>query len=521
MKFNKYIYWVGLTLTTLTTACEEQDDIITSIEYERLFTPIGIEARVINKTDVRLSWTEAAGVTGYNIEIFANDSLTFAGTPVKTFTIGADQNPFTIEALEGETKHSARLQALCDDASKTSKWNGVYFKTEAEQLFKPFGNNDVAATSVTLTWTAGRKATTITLQPGNIVHQVTADEIAAGKAVIEGLTPETEYKAVMMNGEKTVGEISFETLLDLGGAIEVKPESDWVAMLTAAEAGDAFAFHPGTYQAALNDAGVVDKVVIEKGIEIKAVRPYDRPVINACIQLKSGASLSMKQIILDGTNTDGSQAFEYKDAVEFGSLVLEDCEIKNYSKGFYYVNVAATINEITINNCLIHDIICDGGDMFDCRAGAIKAINLTNSTIWNSCASRDFIRYDDKSSDFPGISPVVTIDHCTIDGVCGGGRRLFYVRFKGNSIIYTNNILSNTPTNERGFSDQGNTAIPTFDNNNYFNAPNFTSDINGKAKFFDTEGTMIDPGYKDAANGDFTLSNEDLIYNQVGDPRWW
>ena len=38
---------------------------------------------------------------------------------------------------------------------------------------------------------------------------------------------------------------------------------------------------------------------------------------------------------------------------------------------------------------------------------------------------------------------------------------------------------------------------------------------------FDTEGTTLDPGYKDAANGDFTLSNEDLIYEQIGDPRWF
>ena len=73
----------------------------------------------------------------------------------------------------------------------------------------------------------------------------------------------------------------------------------------------------------------------------------------------------------------------------------------------------------------------------------------------------------------------------------------------------------------RGFSDSGNTAIPTFGNNNYFNTTNFISNDGGTAKFFDEKGTALDPGYKDAANGDFTLSNEDLIYYQVGDPRWY
>lgn len=78
------------------------------------------------------------------------------------------------------------------------------------------------------------------------------------------------------------------------------------------------------------------------------------------------------------------------------------------------------------------------------------------------------------------------------------------------------------PNCGRGFSDNSNTAEPTFDNNNYFNTKNLVSEGGDeKAKFFDTDGTTLDPGYADAANGDFTLSQEDLIYNQVGDPRWF
>ena len=37
----------------------------------------------------------------------------------------------------------------------------------------------------------------------------------------------------------------------------------------------------------------------------------------------------------------------------------------------------------------------------------------------------------------------------------------------------------------------------------------------------DKSATTLNPGFKDAAGGDFTLSDEDLIYNQVGDPRWY
>ena len=40
------------------------------------------------------------------------------------------------------------------------------------------------------------------LEPGGIQHTVTAGEIAAGIATIEGLTAETTYTATLKNGAK-------------------------------------------------------------------------------------------------------------------------------------------------------------------------------------------------------------------------------------------------------------------------------------------------------------------------------
>lgn len=69
--------------------------------------------------------------------------------------------------------------------------------------------------------------------------------------------------------------------------------------------------------------------------------------------------------MLDGTNTDGSQAIEYKKEGGFGDLTINGCEIRNYIKGLIYINVAAVPNTIKIENSLIHDIVCDGGDFID------------------------------------------------------------------------------------------------------------------------------------------------------------
>lgn len=522
-KLKRYTYALGLALVALTTACEDQSEEVTSIDYDRIFAPIKVEARVINRTNVQLSWNLSKGATAYNIELFANDSLTFAGSPVKTFNgITNAQIPYQIIGLDGETQYSARIQAVCEDESKTSKWSGVFFETDTEQILSPVTEEDLTFNSVTLHWPPGQTATEIVLTPADVpAHVITADEIAAGQATITGLKAETEYTAKLMNGDRTRGTQTFTTLIDLGGAIEVKPDDNLVEMLINANPGDAFALHPGTYIIP-DEENAAGKLNIATSVEIKAVRPSDRPVINGCITLNEGASLTIKQVVMDGTGTDGSQAFEFKTATNFGKLIIDDCEIKNYTKGFYYVNVAAQIEELTINNCLISNIECDGGDMFDCRKGYIANLNITNTTVWNSCKARDFVRYDDASGNFAGAAPVIKIDHCTIDGVSNdASRRFFYVRFKNNSISFTNNLLSNMNACGRGFSDSGNTAVPTFSNNNYFNTANLISNDGGTAKFFDEKGSALDPGYKDAANGDFSLSNEDLIYNEVGDPRWY
>lgn len=515
-KITKYTYVLGLALVALTTACEDQGSEITEVNYERLFSPLNLEARVTNKTNVRLNWTATKGATSYTIEVFADDNLTFTGTPAKTIEgVTVAELPYTIMGLEGETQYSIRIKAVGEDI-EASKWSTATATTDAEQILEAVVEADLTSTSVTLHWPAGETATTITLTPGDITHTVTADEIATGTATIDGLTPEVAYTAKLMNGTKTRGTATFTTLIDLAGAIAINPDDDFASMLESAQDGDAFAFYPGTYMVQGED-GKAGKLNISASIEIKAVRPSDRPVINGCIALNNGASLTMKQIKIDGTNTDGSQAFDFKTATSYQSLILDDCEISNYTKGFFYINVAATIDKISINNCLIHGIQCSGGDFFDSRSGAYKELSLINSTVYNSGASgRDFVRFDDKSSAFPGISPIITITNCTIE-LDTDTKRIFYVRFKGNSITFKNNLVTNT---KAIFSDQVNTAIPTFGNNNYFNTPGLFTGGSTSAKFFDDNATKLDPDYADATKGDFTVSNEDIIFYKIGDPRW-
>ena len=491
---------------------DDRSEELTSIDYERLFSPIKIEAFVINRTDARLSWVINKDVESYSLEVFADDSLIFAGTPVRTYEgVTGDQLPFYIRELDGETRYSVRIKSVASGKTE-SKWSGVTFKTGTENIFLPFQDGDVKATSVTLRWSPGKALTAIMLEPGGIQHTVTADEIAAGSATIEGLTAETSYTAILKNGTKTRGILEFMTLVDIGNAIAVHPEDDFISLLAAANDGDAFALFPGTY-------GSASKFSVNKSIEIKGVYPYNKPVLNGYISLEDGAALLLKDITLDGTGlADGNQSVVFNTAgVNYGDLRIDGCEIRNYVKGLYYLNVAAVVESITINNCLIYNIECSGGDFMDSRAGAIKTLTLSNTTVYNSVLARDLIRYDDKSSSFPGITSKIFVNHNTLYGVANGGKRLLYVRFKGTEISFTNNIVAETTAI---FSNQSSTAIPVFGNNNYFNAPGLFTGGSTSSLIFDDSASSENPGFVNVTNGDFTVTNELLKAKGTGDPRW-
>jgi hypothetical protein len=516
MKMRRKTYIILYALSAIAifnfSCTDDRAEELTSIDYDRLFSPIKIEAVVINRTDVRLTWGLNDDAESYSLEVFADDSLTFVGTPVRTYNdVTGDQLPFYIRELDGDTQYSVRIKAVA--AGKTdSKWSGVTFRTGTENIFLPFQDGDVEATAVTLRWIPGRTLTSIQIEPGGIVHTVTADEIAAGSATIEGLTSETNYTVTLKNGAKTRGILEFMTLVDIGNAIAVHPGDDFLALLAAANDGDAFALFPGTY-------GTGDMFVVNKSIEIKGVYPYNKPVLSGYISLEEGAGLLLKDVILDGGALQGQSIVFNTADVTYNALTVEGCEIKDYVKGVYYLNVASLVESITYHNNLIYNIQCDGGDFMDSRKGAFNSLTLTNNTIYNSAAGRDLIRYDDASSAFPGMTSTILVDHNTLYGVCNSpSKRLFYVRFKENKITFTNNIVAETSCI---FTNQNNTdPSPTFGGNNFFNAPNLFSASGSSSKFYDDSATQEDPGFIDPANGNFTVTNELLKAKGTGDPRW-
>ena len=526
-KKNLYIgaLVLGLCLTSTTfTSCSDPED-TQDLVLARVLSPTGITARISNNTDIVVNWNATDGASSYEIEAYADNNDYENSTPAVTAT--TTSTTYTLTNLIGETDYYVRVRAIDgENEARNSKWVEIMRTTNPEQNMNKVKSADIQGKAVKVTWTPGLQVDKVVCTPSTagstaptVSHELTTDEIAAGSAIVTGLTPETSYKVTLKLGEKTRGFASFTTNIDFSDAIVVSPTDDWVSTIQNAAAGTKIALAPGTYS--LTNA----KLQIKSNVKIGAQNSGDLPVLNTCIHVNNEASLMLYQVVLDGTGTDGSQAIEYKTSGSFGDLTIKGCEVRNYTKGFIYINTAAVVNEIDIDNTLVHDIECSGGDLIDSRKGGWNNLNITNSTFYNSAAKRDILRADDASSSV-NANMETLIDKCTFYNVGNGNAnyRFFYIRFKGNSNTFTNNIVANF-NNKRGFANSSSVAAPTYSNNYYFNCKNLTELAEGNTEtctHFDTTGTVLSANpFKDADNGDFTIVDEELQSKMFGDPRWY
>ncbi len=506
-------------------SCSEPDDIITSVQYDRLFSPTEVGARVRNRTSVEVSWsTRNAKVDQFTVELSTDEGFS---SIARSATAAA--SPVTIAGLDGETEYFVRVKAAAEGQTE-SKWSpAAKFTTDTENIYLPLQDGDLQATTVTLRWTPGETVETVEVldQAGAKVksQSVSSGESAAGTMVVTDLQGETTYTFVLKRNGKTRGSMTVTTELNLDGATKVTVDDDWYNMLKNANDGDVFAFMPGEYSTYdIEGNGAFSGVTLSKSVSIKAAKSTDKPVFSGFnFKLEAGVSLDLLNVVFDG-NKHSDQFIVYAADGDIDHLNISGCEISNYVKGFFYINVAAVINNITIDNCLIHDIECSGGDFFDSRKGGYNAFNLTNTTIYRSAAKRDVFRYDDASGSVTAAS-VINVDHCTFAEVGNGAAnyRIFYVRYKGNTISFTNNVVADF-NNARGFSEQKNTAVPTFEGNYYFNTQNLVKIADGNTQaiqFFDSKGTVLSESpFKNAADADYTVTNDDISYLKAGDPRW-
>ncbi|TCO03631.1 DUF4957 domain-containing protein [Natronoflexus pectinivorans] len=518
-------YFLGLIATASFGSCSDDiDPEITEINVSRLFSPVDLEVRIINQTSARLSWKAVNKATSYTVEFFQNENSDieepeFSGSPTKTVEgITYSQLPYTVPGFAGETTYSVRVKAVGESILE-SKWIEALFTTGTEQILSAIQPDDIGATTFILRWPAGEVATSVVLFDGTneLTFEVTQEHIEAGEITLTGLNSETGYFLRLVNNGSTRGTHNFTTLIDIGDAILVEPGDNLKEIIEAAEEGDVFALMPGEYQVDAN-------IHISKTIGIIAVRPFEKPVINGVVfRISGGAGFRLKDLILDGeTAPDGNQTIIYDEVLgageTYGNAIIEGCEIKNYVKGVFYASNAVLIESVSITGTIYSDIVTEGGDFIDFRNGMTKVFDFKNNTVYNSVVNRDVIRMDNAAAFSGDNTAIITIENNTFYNVItqeGSTRRILYVRLANHEIYVRKNIFANIVGT---YSNQSATTVVGMDGNNYFNAPNLTND---EITVYDRWNyTELNPGFADPENGNFTISNEDLIFYRIGDPRW-
>jgi hypothetical protein len=496
----------------LFVACDDNiDPLVEELDLSRVLTPKGLTARIRNNTTIELTWELRADAEEYVVE-FSEDSLKF-NTIIKTATVQRDELPYQA-VFDGGTRYSARVKGVGADIGD-SNWIGVTIMTDQENIFLPVQDGDIEAVSATVRWPANSDVTNLIINPGGVDRPITDNEKIAGSAIVTGLTGETDYTILLKKGIKIRGSVSFTTLIDLGGATAVHPEDDLNALVTAALPGDVLVLFPGDYTV------FTGSIAINKSITIKGLYPYDKPKVHVQFSIENGASaveIGDLDMNGDGTLTD---VFRYNTAsVTYGSLSITGCYIHDFDRSFIGGNVSATVQSVTVNNNILKNVMTNGGDFIDFRTAYLASLTITNSTFNNCAAGRDFIRMDAASGlSGTGLTTTVLIDHCTLFGVSNTQDRILYVRFLANSLTVQNTLIAGT---DGYYSNQTNTSQPTCSNNNYFNSVGFFTPAYVSGAKIDISGshTTLDPGFVNAAAGDFTITNQTLKDNSVGDPRW-
>lgn len=508
--FKSILTIIFFTITF--SSCEDVDELIDELQISREFAPVDLRAFIRNQTIIELNWNVNDNISSYLVEFSEDQDF---NTISASADVTGNQLPFQIQ-LNGETLYYIRVKGRSARGLDDSIYVFTSATTLTEQIFLPIQPGDILATEATLRWVPNSTVTQITITPGDIVYNITPQNISDGFATIPGLTGETEYTAKLLNNTAIRGLTAFTTGIDIGDGTLVTPEDDLFQMIADASPGDILVLEGGDYTAQVGTA------TLDKTITIRGLQSFNKPLLRISFSIVGGATdVELIDLDLTGdTPTDLTDVVRYTGAGNFNSLLISGCNIHDYNRSFIAGNASsAIVQNVTVENSIVTNILTSGGDFIDFRNSDVLNLNINTSTFANCAPGRDFIRIDAAGvSNNTGQICNVLLDSCTLYQVSNNSsRRVLYVRFNSNSITVRNNIIAESAGK---YSNQSTTdPNTTFINNNYFNASLYTD---AAETLFDSSvsATNLDPGFTNAMGGNFTISNQTLIDNGVGDPRW-
>jgi hypothetical protein len=347
---------------------------------------------------------------------------------------------------------------------------------------------------------------------------VTADQNAAGEALVEGLSAGTNYTAEIFAGNKSKGLLTFTTKAPVVGnnVVDLRPIADRPSVLfdTLSQITDGAIVllkRGRTYT-------IPSAYTFDKSVSIRSGLGFGNPA-ELLLSNNFDASGNIDSLNFSDLTiaTDGNADYFMNIGHEtvIGDVKVENCTTEGvFNNSFIRLKKAgAEINNLLINNCII-DSFGIGAKYAVIYANASSSAVIDNISIQNSTfySFYYFIRQDGVT----GTS--LNINNCTFNDMINQGG--YFINYSGTfppKFNIMNTILGSTidPTNSNGIKSSGNAVL----SNTYMTSDCVFSanPITGANSYSGTAGDL----FTDPANGDFTIKDNSFAgKSTAGDPRW-
>lgn len=304
------------------------------------------------------------------------------------------------------------------------------------------------------------------------------------------------------------------------------------AAINAAASGDVLVLQSGgVYTESTDSSFLINKVITIKAEAGAKVKPLieNHTVASGTLGrsdlflLAEGAGLTLMGLDLNGLEPDTNTYRSLDDIVDFmvgenytvAHIKFIDCVMRNVTSRIVdgasdvFDGANVVVDTLVIDGCLIYN----AENAFNFKSVGLNHVQAENSTFYNIIYGRAFR--------IMNTDPTVVMDHITFDNIGVDDK---WIDSKNNTAAWTikNCIFSNSVGEGEIVRIYG--ASSKINNCDFFNVG--SSYLNLKDGAVAENNLEEDPKYKDAANGDYTLSNDSPLLSggddgkALGDLSW-